>query len=119
MSKTKTSAMRPLLFFDIDATYLCFRSKESLLTARWYSSWILLSAYLPLILVYSVWIPLTYSGRWNSSNDEAIFGNLNAGRNYGTSNIFRKPDVNIDEFDSHLRDAERESFLDNMTSASI
>jgi hypothetical protein len=78
------------------------------------------------MLVYSIWIPLTYSGRWqSSSNDEAVFGNIVSGRNYGTGNGIgmgmgvRKADVNIDEFDSHLRDAERESFLDNMTSASI
>jgi len=37
-------------------------SDEAFRTARWYSSWILFSAFFPIILMYMVWVPLTYSG---------------------------------------------------------
>jgi hypothetical protein len=51
------------------------RSKESLLTARWYSSWILVCAYIPVVVVYAVWIPLTLSGRFEKpGNDDLVFG---------------------------------------------
>lgn len=40
-----------------------FDSKEALTTARWYSSWILIWAFVPVIALYSVWIPLSIMGK--------------------------------------------------------
>ena len=37
----------------------CVSSNDAQLTARWYSSWLLLFAYLPILLLYLVWLPLT------------------------------------------------------------
>lgn len=43
-------------------------------TARWYSSWLLFTAYFPIIILYSIWIPLTFSGTWKPrDNDNIIF----------------------------------------------
>jgi hypothetical protein len=39
------------------------RSMEAYRTARWYSSWILVTSLIPVILLYCVWVPLTMSGR--------------------------------------------------------
>jgi hypothetical protein len=36
---------------------------EAISTARWYSSWILIFAFLPVLAMYVVWIPLTVTGR--------------------------------------------------------
>lgn len=38
------------------------------MTARWYSSWILFADLIPIIILYTVWIALTSSGRLSSSN---------------------------------------------------
>jgi hypothetical protein len=42
--------------------YLCVSTEEAFHTARWYSSWILLFAYLPVVCMYMIWIPLTVNG---------------------------------------------------------
>ena len=40
-----------------------FTSSEARTTARWYSSWILIGAFLPVLVLYSFWIPLTIMGK--------------------------------------------------------
>jgi hypothetical protein len=42
------------------------------LNHRWYASWILLGAYLPIALLYVVWIPLTVSGRITATSSSAV-----------------------------------------------
>jgi hypothetical protein len=31
--------------------------------ARWYSAWFLFAAYIPIFLLYLVWLPLTFMGK--------------------------------------------------------
>jgi hypothetical protein len=40
-----------------------YSNSETWETARWYSSWLLFMAFVPVIVLYSVWIPLTLSGK--------------------------------------------------------
>jgi len=40
-----------------------FDSKEALTTARWWSSWILIWSFVPVIVLYIFWVPLSYMGR--------------------------------------------------------
>ena len=46
------------------------------MTARWYSSWILFTDLIPIIILYTVWIVLTSSGRLSASNSGAAAGSL-------------------------------------------
>lgn len=61
-----------------DPIFMWDRSKVAFKTARWYSSWILISAYIPVIVMYFVWIPLTMSNKLRekkaTDNDAAVFG---------------------------------------------
>lgn len=38
-------------------------NKEALSTARWWSSWILTMSFLPVIILYIFWVPLSYMGK--------------------------------------------------------
>eukprot|EP01035_Chromulina_nebulosa_P020172 gene20172-26187_t len=52
-----------------DSAYYIFHvSHNAQLTARWYSSWLLFFAYLPIFILYAVWLPLTCTGRIQASN---------------------------------------------------
>ena len=45
-------------------TSLCVFSDDlAIHRTRWFASYILLSAYVPIILLYSVWLPLTCMGK--------------------------------------------------------
>jgi len=44
-------------------------SKNSQLTARWYSSWVLFFAYLPIFMLLAVWLPLTIQGRLEAADN--------------------------------------------------
>jgi len=46
------------------------------MTARWYSSWILFTDLIPIIILYTVWIVLTSTGRLSSSNSGTAPGSL-------------------------------------------
>lgn len=46
------------------------RSVEARKTARWYSSWILFSSFIPLVVMYSVWIPLSLMGKLDNIGAE-------------------------------------------------
>lgn len=51
-------------YFD----FYCFRfDSESRVTARWYSSWVVIFSFLPLVVLYAIWIPATLDGRINST----------------------------------------------------
>ena len=59
----------PIRFWD--------ESPEAVITARWYSSWILLCAFLPILACHAVWIPLTLTGKLKEYDDsQVIFGDL-------------------------------------------
>ena len=45
------------------------RSAEARKTARWYSSWILFASFIPIVALYSVWIPLTLMGKLDSGGE--------------------------------------------------
>jgi len=57
------------------------RSPDSLMTARWYSSWILFADLLPIAVMYSVWIALTLSGRL-ARNSSPLLGDGSSSRFY-------------------------------------
>ena len=52
-------------FTDEDEAYRLwdFDSKEAIVTARWWSSWILIWAFFPVIVLYLFWVPLSYMGK--------------------------------------------------------
>lgn len=62
------------------------------MTARWYSSWILFSAFIPLVIMYSVWIPLSCAGRLRRRRRrQLVVPNAGAGLNsykYGSDKDF-------------------------------
>jgi hypothetical protein len=56
-------ALGEFFFEEYDEPLKMWKSSdEAFKTARWYSSWILFSAYFPIIVMYMVWIPLTMTG---------------------------------------------------------
>ncbi len=46
-----------------DPIYLFNFSSAAVHEARWYSSWLLLLSYFPIIILYLIWLPLTLVGR--------------------------------------------------------
>jgi len=48
--------------------YFC-RNFEARRTPRWWSSWLLFSAYFPIAILYIIWIPLTLTGQLPSEQD--------------------------------------------------
>jgi len=46
-----------------DSAFLMWHSSaSSRAQCRWYASWILFSAYFPLVVLYCIWVPLTFMG---------------------------------------------------------
>ena len=46
------------------------RRPKGMYQSRWYSSWILISAYIPIVLLYVVWLPMTCMGKIKSTEDD-------------------------------------------------
>jgi len=46
------------------------RNYEARRTPRWWASWVLCCAYVPIFLLYVLWIPLTMTGRISQDNGE-------------------------------------------------
>ena len=52
-------------FFDMDYDYpysIDSTDPDALLTPRWYSAWLLLSAFIPITIMYALWGYYTYNG---------------------------------------------------------
>jgi hypothetical protein len=45
-------------------------NRDIRLTFRWYSAWVVVSAYVPLVLMYLIWIPSTIFGRIEDDEEE-------------------------------------------------
>jgi hypothetical protein len=64
-------ALGDLFVDDYDDPLVMWRrSADSLKTARWYSSWVLFADLIPIVVMYSVWITLTYSGRLSQQQQQ-------------------------------------------------
>eukprot|EP01039_Chlorochromonas_danica_P007052 gene7052-7798_t len=55
---------------DDDAPHSVFEfSDEAVARCRWWSSWMLIAAYVPIVMLYCVWLPLTCMGTIKSVDD--------------------------------------------------
>lgn len=45
-----------------------FRSYEAVRQARWWSSWVLIAAFVPILCLYLIWLPLTCMGQINAAD---------------------------------------------------
>mmetsp|Transcript_13526 Transcript_13526/g.12248 ORF Transcript_13526/g.12248 Transcript_13526/m.12248 type:complete len:368 (-) Transcript_13526:24-1127(-) len=70
-----TWALGEFFFGNYDNPLILWQdSAIALKTARWYASWILLFSFIPLIFMYSMWIPLSLSGKLGPvDRDEILF----------------------------------------------
>lgn len=46
-----------------------FNNPDAFKTSRWYSSWTVLASFIPLLMMYSIWVPATYMGKIDLSED--------------------------------------------------
>jgi cytoskeletal protein RodZ len=54
---------------DDHAIFIFTSSNHSREKMRWWASWFLFAAYLPILFLYCVWIPLTLTGRVREAKD--------------------------------------------------
>ena len=87
-----TWALGELFYPEYDAAFPLGGSSDSsyLLTARWWSSWIMVSSYLPLAAVYAIWVYYTFM-----SPEEVYRAHDNEIRNSYLSTGKSKPIVNL------------------------
>lgn len=79
-------ALGEFFFSEYDeALGIWSHNSDSFHTARWYSSWILLLAFVPIMMMYSIWFPLTCSGKLNKRLMKKVKRNKSAGDTYGSS----------------------------------
>ena len=79
-------------------------SDEATKTCRFYSSWILVAAYIPIMVLYCIWLPLTCLGRLEHIEEEREFFAL---INHGSSPD-RVSSFLSDSFDATISDDENE-----------
>jgi hypothetical protein len=68
-----TWALAEIFHVDSDVAYSFFEfSKRSFGTARWWASWFIILAFVPIIYLYCVWLPLVVCGRWSATSFEKV-----------------------------------------------
>eukprot|EP01035_Chromulina_nebulosa_P017054 gene17054-22564_t len=118
-----TWALGEFFFGNYDNPLILWQdSAIALKTARWYASWLLLFSFIPLILMYSIWIPLSLSDKLGPvDRDEILFEGKLRLFDYGSlsTDMLVREDVAANSDTEYVRSIISNNELDHENSSFI